>query len=190
LLSNTASTNNTATGFQALSGSTGNFNNAFARNALNSITSGDGNVAVGDLTLANATACDNNVAIGNSALTNSTVGNFNIALGLFAGQNTSGGNNIVIGNRGVAAEDNPIRIGDEAVQTATYIAGISGQTASGGVAVYVNADGKLGTTTSSRRYKEDIKRWTTPAKCSLRLSRLLFDIGRNWTRTAYRSGGL
>jgi hypothetical protein len=40
---------------------------------------------------------------------------------------------------------------------ATFIAGISGKTASGGVAVYVNANGKLGTTVSSARFKEQIK---------------------------------
>src|SRR4030095_8687350 len=38
-----------------------------------------------------------------------------------------------------------------------FIAGISGKTASGGVAVYVNANGKLGTTVSSARFKEAIK---------------------------------
>jgi len=43
------------------------------------------------------------------------------------------------------------------VHTATYIAGISGQTASGGAAVFVNTDGKLGTLTSSARFKTDIQ---------------------------------
>jgi hypothetical protein len=69
---------------------------------------------------------------------------------------TAGNNNIDIGNEGVADESNTIRIGDEAVQTATYIAGISGQTAADGVAVYVNADGKFGTLTSSSRFKDKI----------------------------------
>ena len=40
---------------------------------------------------------------------------------------------------------------------ATYIAGISGQTAPGGAAVFVNGDGKLGTSTSSARFKDEIK---------------------------------
>jgi hypothetical protein len=37
---------------------------------------------------------------------------------------TTGDNNIDIGNNGVPGDSGPIRIGD--VQTATYIAGISG----------------------------------------------------------------
>jgi prolyl-tRNA synthetase len=79
-------------------------------------------------------------------------------LGTGAGANlTTGNNNIDIGNIGVAAEANTIRIGKKETQTATFIAGISGKTASGGVAVYVNANGKLGTTVSSARFKEQIK---------------------------------
>ena len=55
---------------------------------------------------------------------------------------------------GTAAESNVIKIGSS--QTSAYIAGISGQTSSGGVAVYINSSGKLGTLTSSARFKEDI----------------------------------
>ena len=47
---------------------------------------------------------------------------------------------------GVAGEDN-----------SCYIGSIFGQTSSGGTPVYINSAGKLGTTTSSRRFKEDIK---------------------------------
>ena len=38
-----------------------------------------------------------------------------------------------------------------------YVGSIWGQTSSGGAAVFINSAGKLGTTTSSRRFKEDIK---------------------------------
>ena len=62
-----------------------------------------------------------------------------------------------IGNHGVDTDSQTIRIGDSNFQTATYIAGISGQAASGGVAVYVNSDGKLGTSNSSIRFKDAIK---------------------------------
>jgi hypothetical protein len=41
--------------------------------------------------------------------------------------------------------------------TRAFIAVIYGVTASGGSAVYVNSSGQLGTSTSSRRYKEDIQ---------------------------------
>jgi hypothetical protein len=40
---------------------------------------------------------------------------------------------------------------------ACYIASIFGQTAAGGVQVFIDANSKLGTVTSSRRFKEDIK---------------------------------
>jgi hypothetical protein len=70
---------------------------------------------------------------------------------------TTGSNNIDIYDGGVADESNTIRIGTVGTQTATYIAGISGATSSSGVAVYVNSNGQLGTTTSSARFKEDIR---------------------------------
>src|SRR5205823_10452899 len=66
-------------------------------------------------------------------------------------------NNIDIGNRGVAAESNAIRIGRKGTHEATFIAGISGVTVAGGVNVIVNANGRLGTTVSSARFKEQIK---------------------------------
>jgi len=50
------------------------------------------------------------------------------------------------GVRGVAGESN-----------SCYIGTIFGQTSSGGTPIYINPAGKLGTTTSSRRFKEDIK---------------------------------
>ena len=39
----------------------------------------------------------------------------------------------------------------------TYVSGINGVTVTGGVAVYVNANGQLGTLTSSRRFKNNIQ---------------------------------
>jgi len=77
-------------------------------------------------------------------------------VGDFAGGNlTTGDVNIDILNPGVAGESNTIRIG--VTQTQTFIAGISGQTASGGAAIFVNSDGKLGTFNSSARFKDEIK---------------------------------
>ena len=50
-----------------------------------------------------------------------------------------------------------MRIGDDANQFATYIAGIYGVTSASGVPVFINSSGQLGTQTSSRRYKEEIR---------------------------------
>ncbi len=85
-----------------------------------------------------------------------TTGSNNIAIGDSAGSLlTTGSYNIDIGHVGVDAEASTIRIGT--AQTATYIAGINGATSTSGTAVFVNSDGKLGTTTSSIRFKEDVQ---------------------------------
>ena len=81
-------------------------------------------------------------------------------MGENAGSNLSGSdsNNIDIGAdvEGVSGESNTIRIGNPDITT-TIIRGISGQTIPSGAAMLVAANGQLGTVTSSRRFKEDIK---------------------------------
>jgi Chaperone of endosialidase len=84
-----------------------------------------------------------------------TTGSDNIALGYEAGFHlTTGGNNVDIGNLGLAAESKTIRIG--AGQSKTFIAGIFGSSIAGGDAVTVNSSGQLGMVMSSARYKHDI----------------------------------
>jgi hypothetical protein len=143
-------TNNTAVGAQALQSNTsGGFNTAMGASALGSNTTSFGNTAVGAQALGSNTTGSNNTAMGVDALGNNTTGSNITAVGPFAGTLVStGSNNIHIGNTG-ADESNTIRIG--ATQTSTFIAGIAGQTSAGGTVVFVNADGKLGTSTSSQR---------------------------------------
>jgi Chaperone of endosialidase len=158
LLFNTTGSNNTAVGAAALSNNTtGGANTATGYQALLNNTGGFDNVATGLDALGSNTEGIYNTAYGDNALFN-TIGSSNIALGSFAGYElTTGNNNIDIGNRGVAGESDTIRIGDPTdAQTRTFIAGISGATASGGLAVYVNSNGRLGTATSSARFKQDI----------------------------------
>jgi len=59
----------------------------------------------------------------------------------------------------VTTASNTICIGadGENVSSSCYIGNIFGATATGGVGVIVNAAGKLGTTPSSQRFKEQIK---------------------------------
>jgi hypothetical protein len=57
---------------------------------------------------------------------------------------TVGDFNIDIGNQGFAGEASTIRIGDSSAQTATFIAGISGATVTGGAALIVNSAGQSG----------------------------------------------
>ena len=90
-------------------------------------------------------------------------------MGLAAGESlTTGSNSIDISNGGVAGESNIIRIGNEVpftdldgimhpAHTKTFIAGITGATAVGGAAVFVDSSGQLGTLTSSARFKDEIK---------------------------------
>jgi len=88
-----------------------------------------------------------------------TSGSNNIAIGEGAGENLlTGNNNIYVGTNGSQGhESGSMRIGTTGTHTATFVAGISGATVPTGVAVIIDATGHLGTTTSSGRFKEDIK---------------------------------
>ena len=158
LSSNTSGSGNTASGYQALYANVDGDNNAaFGYIALlNNIA--DFNTAFGSQTLVSDTTGRNNTAIGYQALLFNTVGNFNIAIGSYAGDNlTTGISNIDIDNEGVAGESGTIRIGQNQFHSATYVAGIAGQTVGmGGSTCYVDNDGKLGVFLSARRYKENI----------------------------------
>ena len=176
LLSNTAANFNTGVGSVTLLLSTGPENTAVGAGALFSNTSGadntaDGvfalfsnteghdNTAIGDFALFTNTIGANNTAVGRVALYDNTSGDNNTALGSFAGHDlTTGDNNIDIGFNvvGVAAESNTIRIGNTDI-TDTFIRGISGATVASGDAVLVASNGHLGTLTSSKRFKQDIR---------------------------------
>jgi hypothetical protein len=88
------------------------------------------------------------VAVGDLALFNNIAGSNNVALGNSAGLQATGDNNVYIGYnmQGVPGENN-----------ACYIRSIFGQTAVAGIPVLIDGTNKLGTTTSSKRFKEDIK---------------------------------
>ena len=167
---------NTAAGYQALhvndsSGTgLGSYNSAFGAFALTNNSDGEANSAFGTGAMEfNSTGIDN-VAVGTGALSSNTTGSVNtavgtdaleysngsdnLALGAFAGINqTTGSGNVYIGAHiaGVAGESN-----------ACYIASIFGQTSATGIPVLINANNKLGTTTSSQRFKEKI----SPMECA------------------------
>ena len=165
LLANTAD-QNTATGAGALlSNPTGSQNTACGSFALSANTTGAFNTAVGSQALLRNTVGTDNVAIGTTALSNNTQGSFNTAVGenaLFF--NTTGVDNVALGisaGTNVITADHVICIGanvqGEDVSATCYIGNIFGRTSAGGTAVFVNSSGKLGTATSSRRFKEDVK---------------------------------
>jgi len=98
-------------------------------------------------------------------------------LGSGAGSSlTNGSNNIDIGNEGVAGEQRTIRIGSSSgssSQTRTFVAGISGARLTG-AAVVVNTDGQLGTTTSSKRFKDEVKPMDKASEAILALKPVTF----------------
>jgi len=140
---------NTALGtFSLFSVTTGSFNTAVGGGALSSNMIGNDNTAAGAGALNDNVDGNENAAVGLNALVRNT-GSNNVALGSNAGsQATSGSDNVYIGYniQGSAGESN-----------SCYIKSIFGQTATGGSAVFIDANSKLGTLTSSKRFKEDIK---------------------------------
>ncbi len=176
LTSNTTGFQNTATGVEALlSNTTGSGNTANGFAALNFNTTGFENTANGAGALLSNTTGNNNTADGVNALFNNTTGKSNIALGVSAGINlTTGKNNIDVGNAGVAGEAAKIRIGTAGTHKNTFIAGISGVTVAGGVGVIIDANGHLGTVTSSERFKDEIKPMDKTSEAILALQPVTF----------------
>ena len=177
LYHNTSGFDNTGIGDEALfTNSTGVSNTAIGGEALYGNIDGNNNAAAGREALRHNTHGNSNTAFGNMSLQNNTAGAFNTAVGFDAGLNlTTGDNNIDIGYNvtGVAGESNTIRIGDTDI-TDTYIRGISGVTISGGAAVLVNSNGKLGTMTSSARFKDEIQPMDKASEVILSLKPVTF----------------
>ena len=157
LVSNTTGSENTSTGYFSLySNTTGSYNTANGFFALGS-NNGSNNTAYGAETMHANGNGGSNTAIGYQALYSNSSGGQNTVLGFQAGYNIIGDNNIAIGNQGTNTDSGVIRLGTSGMQNSAYIAGIYSVAASGGVPVYINSNGQLGTTTSSRRYKDDIQ---------------------------------
>jgi hypothetical protein len=176
LFSNTTGIDNTATGAAALhDNQSGGSNTATGFQALAQNTAGF-NTATGSDSLINNTTGHHNTANGVDTLHFNTTGNNNVALGNGAGAVlTTGSDNIDIGNGGNAGESSTIRIGVQTppVQTATYIAGISG-TAVVGDTVVVDGNGQLGTVASAARFKKEIKPMDKTSEAILALKPVSF----------------
>ena len=212
LMSNTTGFLNLAFGYQALlNNTTGGRNLAAGNAALVALTSGDSNTAVGPASLEDSGTVNFNTAVGRRALYRCQ-GDQNIGLGFFAGSNLNGSNNnIYIGNVGpvpIGTESHTIRIGTQTAtiattggnppaethpmpaHTATFIAGIFGKTSSGGTPVYINSNGKLGTTTSSKRFKENIKPMDNASEAILALKPVTFRYKKELDPEGIRQFGL
>jgi len=149
MFTNSTGFENVATGLRALFANTTGFHNtADGFSALLRNTTGNHNAASGDDALGNNRTGNVNTANGAHSLENNTIGSGNTALGFGAGDNVTTANNVICIGSGVAGAN---------VSNSCFLGGVFGQTSSGGAAVFINSSGKLGTSTSSRRFKEEIK---------------------------------
>jgi hypothetical protein len=140
---------NTAVGASALAGNTdGNSNTAVGINTLDTNTVGGDNSALGELALHNNTTGSDNTAVGAFALAGNNTGSSNVAIGKNAGNHVITASHVICIGADMPGDD---------VSNSCFIGQIFNATSVGGSAVFINPDGKLGTITSSRRFKEDIK---------------------------------
>ena len=181
LFSNTTGDFNTATGFQALFGNTtGSINTATGYRALQDNTTGTNNTATGFLALANNTDGDGNTATGYRALHDNTTGIQNTAIGYYAGHDVTGDNNVCIGT---------FVFGEAGVDNTTWIRNVYDSVATAR-AVYVNSNNKIGTLSSSRRYKEEIRPMAEASEAILALRPMTFRYKKDIDPARSRSFGL
>jgi hypothetical protein len=166
LFFNTTGLNNTASGADALeNNTTGNVDTANGAGALSSNTTGSDNTANGAAALLFNTTGSDDTANGESALSSNTTGSSNTADGEFAlSSNTTGSNNTALGinaGNGVITASSVICIGafGANVSNSCFIGNIRGVTTvnNDAIPVVIDSAGQLGTASSSRRYKTDIK---------------------------------
>ena len=166
LVNNTTGFGNTATGWRALfQNATGFHNTADGFSALLRNTTGNHNTANGDEALGSNTTGNFNTTDGAHSLENSTTGSGNTALGFGAGDNVTTANNVICIGSGVEGAN---------VSNSCYIGSVFGQTSSGGTAVFINSSGKLGTITSSRKFKEEIKPMAQASEALFALKPVIF----------------
>jgi trimeric autotransporter adhesin len=183
LLLNTTGPNNTAIGFQALFvNNTGFENAAIGSRALFANTTGFHNTADGFFALSRNITGNHNTANGDEALGSNTTGNFNTTDGAHSLEsNTTGSGNTALGfgaGDNVTTANNVICIGaginGANVSNSCFIGSVFGQTSSGGAAVFINSSGKLGTITSSRRFKEEIRPMAQASEVLFALKPVIF----------------
>jgi hypothetical protein len=168
LVGNTTGTANTATGADALKNNVnGDQNTAIGFSALVRNTAGRFNTATGLRALAENTTGERNTAIGFEALLNNNGGSFNVALGAGAGSGVITADDVICIGRGVAGAD---------VNNTCFIGNVRGVTTQNGNAlpVVIDGAGQLGTMSSSKRFKKEIKPMENASDSLLRLQPVTF----------------
>jgi hypothetical protein len=166
LYSNTIGNNNTANGLQALySNTVGTYNTANGLQALYSNTTGRYNTANGVNALLSNTTGDSNTANGLDALRSNTIGSHNTALGFGAGNGVTTSDNVIaIGHPGANVSDSCFIGNVRAVMTHNFDA----------IPVLIDSAGQLGTASSSRRFKDEIKPMDSSSESILALKPVTF----------------
>jgi len=190
---NTTGPANVAVGAGALAANTNSpSNTAVGTNALIANTTGIENTAVGDEALADNNG-DNNSALGHFALFRNTTGSFNTAIGdeaLFS--NSTGSLNIAIGKAvgdAIITAENVICIGSNFpganVSNSCFIGNIRGVTTTNAdaIPVLIDSAGQLGTMSSSRRFKREIKPIDKASETILALKPVTFHYKSDNTNT-------
>jgi hypothetical protein len=129
-------------------GPSGSQNTIIGEEAGSYVTGGNDNTFLGNWAGYTNTLGNKNIYIGSYSGFGNTTGSQNIAIGYGSGGNQTGSNNIYLSNSG-GNESGTIRIGDSSKQTAAYIAGIYDTYMDHGRVVFVDSNGRLGTTTGS-----------------------------------------
>ena len=175
LFSNTAGVANTASGASALFSNTGGQSNtATGVEALSSNTTANFNTAVGNSALSSNTTGGSNTAIGSTALANSTTGSGNIGLGNNAGANVITATDVTcIGNVGKDVNNSCF---------ISRIRGVQTQNANA-IPVLIDSDGQLGTLSSSRRFKKEIKAMDKASEAILALEPVRFHYNSDKSNT-------
>jgi hypothetical protein len=157
---------NTASGWEALFANTSGFHNtADGFRALLSNRTGNHNTANGDSALESNTTGNDNTVDGAHSLTSNATGSGNTVLGFNAGNSITTADNVIVIGENVAGAN---------VSNSTFIGNIFGATATGGVAVFIDSSGKLGTVTSSWRFKSGIKPMDKASEALLSLKPVTF----------------
>ena len=183
LFTNTTGSGNTAIGnFALIDNDTGSNNTAVGNGALAINAGANDNTAIGAGALGNGTTSGGNTAIGSGALANNTfLGSLNTAVGAGALSNNSGVANIAVGataGGNVTSASGVICIGAAGadVSLSTWIGNIYNTTTVSGTTlpVIVSDGGQLGTTSSARRFKGDIRAMDKASEAILALKPVTF----------------
>jgi hypothetical protein len=182
LRSNTTANFNTGIGAGTLFGNTADENTAIGAAALFTNTVGSGNTANGAFALFSNASGRSNSAFGTNALVNNTTGSNNTAIGTNAlSANATGFDNIALGDSAggaIGTAHNVICIGlpGADVSNTCFIGNIRGvQTVNANaIPVLIDSDGQLGTLSSSRRFKKEIKPMDQVSEAILALKPVTF----------------